>query len=262
MDEALAERYAQAREIGARAGSLARVFWQSRDDLVIESKASLQDIVSEADRSVERQIREEVTRNFPGDGFIGEEFGWASGTTGYTWVIDPIDGTSPYLHGMPNWCVAICVLRDGEPVVGVISVPTHGEDFAAVAGAGALLNGAPLVISDEVSVHNATTGVGASQYSDPERTAEITRELTAAGGILFNNGSGALMLAYVAAGRLAGIVSEYMNAWDCLAGLLIVREAGGRTAKFRADGDFSKPDRVLAAAPGAWDVLSGLMARR
>jgi myo-inositol-1(or 4)-monophosphatase len=144
----------------------------------------------------------------------------------------------------------------------VISVPTHGEEFAAAAGGGALLNGAPLLIPEDVTVRNATTGVGASQHSDPDRAAQIVRELTAAGGILFNNGSGALMLAYVAAGRLAGIVSEYMNAWDCLAGLLIVREAGGRTAKFRADGDFSKPDRVLAAAPGAWDVLSGLMAPR
>jgi myo-inositol-1(or 4)-monophosphatase len=262
MDQALDERYAQAREIGARAGALALVYWQSRDDLVIESKASLQDIVSEADRSVERQIRDEVSRNFPGDGFIGEEYGRTDGTTGFTWVIDPIDGTSPYLHGMPSWCVAICVLRDGEPVIGVISVPTHGEDFAAVAGGGALLNGAPLRIPAEVTIHNATTGVGASQYSEPDRIAEMARELTAQGGILFNNGSGALMLVYVAAGRLAGIVSEYMNAWDCLAGLLIVREAGGRTAKFRADGDFSKPDRVLAAAPGAWAPLAALMGRR
>ncbi|PZQ52506.1 MAG: inositol monophosphatase [Rhodovulum sulfidophilum] len=259
MDEALTERYAQAREIGARAGALARVYWQSRADLVVESKASLQDIVSEADRSVERQIRDEVARDFPGDGFIGEEYGFTPGTSGFTWVIDPIDGTSPYLHGMPSWCTAICVLRDGAPVIGVIAVPTHGEDFAAVAGGGALLNGAPLVIPDDVTLRNATTGVGASQYSEPARTAEIVRGLTAAGGVLFNNGSGALMLAYVAAGRLAGIVSEYMNAWDCLAGLLIVREAGGRTAKFRADGDFSKPDRVIAAAPGAWDDVAALM---
>lgn len=262
LAEDLVERYAQAREIGARAGALARVYWQSREQLLIESKASAQDIVSEADRAVEEQIRAEVARDFPEDGFLGEEFGATPGTSGFTWVIDPIDGTSPFLHGMPSWCVAICVLRDGAPVIGVIAVPTHGEDFAAVAGGGALLNGAPLRIPEEVTIRNATTGVGASQYSEPGRTAEIVRDLTAAGGVLFNNGSGALMLAYVAAGRLAGVVSEYMNAWDCLAGLLILREAGGRAAKFRADGDFRKPDRVIAAAPGAWREVSALMARR
>lgn len=262
IDDALAERYMQAREIAARAGALALVYWQTRDQLVIESKASLQDIVSEADRNVERRIREEVEQNFPGDGFLGEEFGETPGSTGFTWVIDPIDGTSPYLHGMPNWCVAICLLREGEPVAAVISAPTHREDFAAVAGGGALLNGAPLRIPADVTIGNTTTGVGTSQYSEPERTAEIARDLTARGGIMFNNGSGALMLAYVAAGRLAGVISEYMNAWDCLGGLLIVREAGGQTAKFRDDGDFSKPDRVLAAAPAAWDALSAIMAPR
>jgi myo-inositol-1(or 4)-monophosphatase len=257
----LAERFAQAREIGARAGALARVYWQSRDQLRIESKASAQDIVSEADRAVEQQIRAEVARDFPDDGFLGEEFGETPGSSGFTWVIDPIDGTSPYLHGMPNWCVAICVLRDGAPVIGVIAVPTHGEDFAAVVGGGALLNGAPLRIPGEVTIENATTGVGASQHSEPARTAEIVRDLTAAGGVMFNNGSGALMLAYVAAGRLAGVVSEYMYAWDCLAGLLIIREAGGRAAAFRADGDFLKSGRVIAAAPGAWEQVSALMAR-
>lgn len=262
MSEHLIERYELAREICARAGSLARVYWQSRAQLVIESKSSLQDIVSEADREIERQIRAEVARDFPDDGFLGEEFGDTPGTSGYTWVIDPIDGTSPYLHGMPSWCVAICVLEAGEPVIGVISVPAQNEDFSALAGGGAFLNGAPLTISPEVTVRNAVTGVGASQHSEPGRTAEIVRELTAMGGVLYNNGSGALMLVYVAAGRLAGIVSEYMNAWDCLAGLLIVREAGGRTAKFRADGDFSRPDRVIAAAPGAWEQVSALMTPR
>lgn len=260
--EDLEERFALAREVGGRAGALALVYWQSRDTLRIESKASAQDIVSEADRAVEELIRAEVSRDFPEDGFLGEEFGETPGTSGFTWVIDPIDGTSPYLHGMPSWCVAIAVLRDGVPVMGIISAPTHGEEFAAMAGHGAFLNGAPLHIPDDVTIGNANTGVGASQYSEPARTAEIVRDLTAAGGIMFNNGSGALMLAYVAAGRLAGIVSEYMNAWDCLAGLLIVRESGGRAAAFRADGDFRKPDRVIAAAPAAWEQVSALMTRR
>lgn len=229
-DPDLAERYAQAQEIAARAGALAHVYWRGRDSLAIESKASLQDIVSEADRAVERQIRAEIAANFPDDGVLGEEFGANPGRSGFTWVIDPIDGTSPYLNGMPNWCVAIAVLRGTETVIGAISVPTHGEDFAALIGAGCQLNRAPLVISPEISVRNRVTALGASQYSNPEVSARLVEGLTRAGGIVFNNGSGALMLAYVAAGRIAGCLSEYMNAWDCLAGLLMVREAGGCTA--------------------------------
>lgn len=258
-DAALTERYALARDITARAGSLAHVFWKSRTSLAVESKSSLQDIVSEADREVERQIRAEVAANFPEDGFLGEEFGRTEGSSGYTWVIDPIDGTSPYLHGIPNWCVAVAVLRGAETVIGVISVPTHGEDFSARLGGGALLNDAPLEIPADVTVRNAVTAIGSSQHSDPDRSGEMARDLLAMGGVHFNNGSGALMLAYVAAGRIAGCLSEYMNAWDCLGGLLIVREAGGRTAPFRPDGDFSKPDKVLATAPGAWEDLSGLL---
>ncbi len=253
------ERYAQAQDIAGRAGALALVYWRSRDSLAIESKVSAQDIVSEADRAIERQIRAEIATNFPDDGCLGEEYGRTDGTSGFTWVIDPIDGTSPYLHGMPNWCVAIAVLRGVEPVVGVISVPTHGEEFAAMLGDGAMLNRAPLHVPEGIGIRNAVTALGCSQHTDPVRAARMVREITAAGGVFFNNGSGALMLAYVAAGRMAGCLSDHMMAWDCLAGLLIVREAGGRTAPFRADGDHGRPDRVLATAPGAWDDLSRIM---
>lgn len=258
-DPEVLERYLLARDIGGRAAALAMVYWRSRDGLAIESKSSLQDIVSEADRAVERQIRDEVASNFPQDGFLGEEYGLTESTSGFTWVIDPIDGTSPYLHGIPNWCVAIAVVRGGETLAGVISVPTHGEEFSAMLGQGAQLNGAPMMIGPDLSIRDAVTAVGFNQKSSAAWCAGMVNGLHAAGGVPFNNGSGALMLAYVAAGRIAGCVAEYMNAWDCLAGLLMVREAGGRTAPFRADGDYSKPDRVLAAAPGAWEDLSRLM---
>ena len=123
------ERYAQAQDIAGRAGALALVYWRSRDSLAIESKVSAQDIVSEADRAIERQIRAEIATNFPDDGCLGEEYGRTDGTSGFTWVIDPIDGTSPYLHGMPNWCVAIAVLRGVEPVVGEIAGASVANDI-------------------------------------------------------------------------------------------------------------------------------------
>ena len=147
-----------------------------------------------------------------------------------------------------------------DTVIGVIAVPTHGETFVARLGGGVTLNGAPLNIPPETTLRNAVTAIGTSQHSDPDRIGALTQRLLRAGGISFNNGSGALMLAYVAAGRMAGCYADYMNAWDCLAGLLMVREAGGRTAPFRPDGDLGRPDRVLAAAPAAWDELNAMLA--
>ncbi len=252
-------RFALALAVAAEAGALALEFWRRRAELAVEAKAGLQDIVSEADRAVERAIRARVAAAFPEDGFLGEEYGATAGGSGFVWVIDPIDGTSPYLHGIPNWCVAIAVTRGAETVIGVIEAPTHGETFAAVLGRGATLNGAALRLPDDLAVRNAATGVGASHRTDPAWIARVTGDLARMGGVFFRNGSGALMLAYVAAGRLAGYVEPHMHAWDCLAGLLMVREAGGRTAPFPEDGDLARGGRVLAAAPAAWADLSRLM---
>ena len=253
------ERYLQAQDIAGRAAALAMVYWRSRDSLAVESKASLQDIVSEADRAVERLIREEVGANFPDDGFLGEEYGSTEGGSGFTWVIDPIDGTSSYLHGIPNWCVAIAVLtrRRDRDRRGIGA--DAWREIRRDAGRGRPAERRAAADLPEVTIRNAVTGIGSSQHSDPATSARWVAGLVREGGVFFRNGSGALMLAYVAAGRLAGYLSQHMNAWDCLAGFLLVREAGGRTAPFRIDGDYSRPDRVLAAAPSAWADLSRLM---
>ena len=252
-------RYALAQTVAADAGALALDFWRRRDGLAVEEKASLQDIVSEADRAVERLIRARVAEAFPDDGFLGEEYGLTEGASGFAWVIDPIDGTSPYLFGMPNWCVSIAVTRGLETVIGVIAVPTHAETFAARTGGGATLNSVSLRLTDDLRLNNAATGVGASHRTDPQWIGRVTEGIAQAGGIFFRNGSGALMLAYVAAGRLAGYVEPHMHAWDCLAGLLMIREAGGRTAPFPEGDSLLEGGRVLAAAPAAWDDLARLM---
>lgn len=255
-------RFALAESIAAEGGALALEFWRRRGELAIEAKAGLQDIVSEADRSVERLIRDRVAAAFPGDGFLGEEYGLTAGASGFTWVVDPIDGTSPYLFGMPNWCVSVAVTRGLETVVGVIAVPTHGEVFAARLGGGATLNGAALRLDGALRLQNAATGVGASHRTDPAWIGRMAEGLGRTGGVFFRNGSGALMLAYVAAGRLAGYVEPHMNAWDCLAALLMIREAGGRTGPFPESGDLTRGGPVIAAAPAAWDELVALMGDR
>ncbi len=112
--------------------------------LVIETKADPHDVVSIADREVEDLIRTRIAAAFPGDAILGEEYGVSSGTSDYTWVIDPIDGTSPFVNGMPTWCISIAALRGEEIAIGVIYVPCNDELYAAADGMGATLNGKAL----------------------------------------------------------------------------------------------------------------------
>jgi myo-inositol-1(or 4)-monophosphatase len=251
----VADRHALALDIARHAGALAHEYWLARADLEIIAKGGAQDLVSEADRAVERLIREAVAARFPDDGFLGEEYGATDSRSGFTWVIDPIDGTVPYLHGMPNWCVAMALVSGDDCVAGVIEVPTHGETFAALAGQGSTLNGRPLRLHGDLTLATGLTAIGASSTTSPDTAATAIRQVMSEGGMFFRNGSGALMLAYVAASRLAGYFEPVMYAWDCRAGLLIIAEAGGRTAPFRPEGGAAGRGPVLAAAPGAFDDL-------
>ena len=249
-------RFALAQAMAREAGAVALDYFHRRETLVIETKRDLQDVVSIADREVENLIRARVAEVHAGDGFLGEEYGLAEGHSGYTWVVDPIDGTSPFVNGMPNWCVSIAVLHNSEPVIGVICAPCHDELYAGASGKGATLNGKVLTLDPSRTIRNAVTGIGANNHVTPAFVGKMVEKLLEAGGNFIRNGSGALMLAYVAAGRLVGYYEPYMHAWDCLAGYCLVREAGGWHHPFPVEGDrLTKGSPVLAAAPGARDDL-------
>ncbi len=117
-NDALQSRLLLAERVARAGGEKALAYFNQRDTLVVETKHDLQDVVSRADREVEQMIDQQIRASFPDDGFLGEEYGLQPGTSGYTWVVDPIDGTSPFLNGMPNWCVSVAVLHDGVPVIG------------------------------------------------------------------------------------------------------------------------------------------------
>jgi myo-inositol-1(or 4)-monophosphatase len=263
---AVSARFELAKSMAEEAGRLALDYFNRRETLVIEMKRDPQDVVSVADRDVENLIRRRVAAAHADDGFLGEEYGLQEGTSGYTWVVDPIDGTSPFVNGMPNWCISIALLHDGEPVVGVISAPCFDEIYAASLGRGATLNGKALRLDAARTIRNAVTGIGANNYVAPQIVAKVVEDLLSAGGTFIRNGSGALMLAYVAAGRLVGYYEPYMHAWDCMAGYCLVKEAGGWYHTFPTAGaQLTKGAPVLAAAPGAIDDLSriaGLAAAR
>ncbi|MGD9481190.1 inositol monophosphatase family protein [Shinella sp. G-2] len=262
QDSGLDSRFVLAKALAQEAGAMAFHYFNQRDSLVIETKRDLQDVVSIADRNVETLIRQRVETMFPDDGFLGEEFGHTQGTSGYTWVVDPIDGTAPFVNGMPNWCVSIAVLHDNQPVIGVIGAPCHNELYAAARGRGAKLNGNTLTLDPSRTIQNSMTGIGANSYVTPERVGDIISQLLHAGGNFVRNGSGALMLAYVASGRLVGYYEPYMHAWDCLAGYCLISEAGGWYHPFPTQGEgLTKGAPVVAAGPGAradLEKLAGL----
>ncbi len=248
-------RHAAAEDIARRAAALALDYFNNRGALHVESKRHAMDQVSEADREVETLIRAELSRAFPNDAQLGEEHGLSDGRSGLTWVIDPIDGTSPYLAGLPGWCVSIGA-RDAEgPVIGVIAAPVLDEFFSARRGAGATLNGKVMSVDREGDLRSGLLGIGANDRVPSERVGAMLTDLMDAGSNWVRYGSGALMLAWVAAGRLVGYGEPRMSAWDCMAGYCLTEEAGGRILPFPTGAAQTRPAPVLAACPGAYDEL-------
>ena len=211
---------------------------------------------SNADREVEALVRHLIAADFPDDGIIGEEDAQKPGSTEFTWVIDPIDGTMPFLSGLPHWCVAIALVERNRTVAAATFAPVSDELFDARFEGGFRCNGTRQAVSATLGLTGAMTAIGASHRTAVETVSVTLSRLMDAGGIFYRNGSGAIMLAEVAAGRLAGYFDPHMNAWDCLGGLLMVEEAGGCVEAFEMDAMLSEGGRVLAAAPRAFAPLA------
>ncbi len=256
----MANRLDSATRIAREAGALARRFFENRDDLQVESKGT-QDWVSQADREVELLVRARLAEAFPDDGIVGEEHENRAGKSGFTWVIDPIDGTTNFVNGIPAWTVVLAGVKAGKTTVGVVHDPLHGETFSALRGQGARLNGAPLKLTGHQSLADGTTGIGYSNRVRHEPILQIIRDIDTAGGMFARNASGALSIVYVATGRLLGYVEEHMNAWDCLAGQLIVAEAGGGAEDQDADEMITRGGRVVVGVPGVFEELVRLADR-
>ncbi len=254
--EGLKERLALAEEVGREAAALAFDYFERRESLLVETKRDMHDVVSIADREVETLIRQKMRAAFPDDGFLGEEFGLEAGSSSFTWVVDPIDGTNPFVNGMPNWCVSIGLIEGGKPALGVIVSPCLRETYVSARGLGATLNGRRLAIDPARTIRNGITGLGSNSHVTPDFAADMVRDLLTAGGSFFRNGSGALMLAYVAAGRLVGYYEPVMHAWDCMAAYSLITEAGGWHMPFPTEPErITRGALVIAAGPGAKDDL-------
>lgn len=260
MTPAVTARHTLALTLAQEAGALALGFFNSRDTLAVETKANPQDVVSRADREVEELIRARIAAAFPDDAVLGEEGGVTAGTSGFVWVVDPIDGTMPFLSGLPHWCVAIAVTDPQATVAAVTFAPVMQDTFDAVAGGGCRLNGRALCVDPAQGLAGRMTALGGSHRTDSGHLGRVLIGLMQAGGMFYRSGSGALMLADVAAGRLAGYYEPHMNAWDCLGGMLMIEEAGGRVRPFDLPAMLEQGAPVLAAAPLALAQLDTVIA--
>ncbi len=225
-----------------------------------------QDFVSAADKAVERLFRERLLGEFPGDSFLGEETGGGDSGGGDSgggrlWVVDPIDGTANFVRGLPHFCISAAFLAAGRMTLGAILDPVRGELYFARAGRGASRNGARIAVAATAEMGEAMVEIGWSARVENGRYLACLGRALAAGAAVRRGGSGALGLAYVADGRSDAYAELHINSWDCLAGLLLVREAGGRQSPFLAAGGLAHGAPVLAAAPGiaaAMSAVSGI----
>jgi myo-inositol-1(or 4)-monophosphatase len=256
--DAVTARYEAAQAIAHAAGRLALEL--RAGPLEIETKGR-QDFVTAVDRVVERLIRERLAAAFPGDGFLGEESGTAPGAdpTAPLWVVDPIDGTANFIRGLPDWCVSIGLLADGAPMLGVIYAPRTDELFAACRGRGASCNGASIRVSDRTSLESAIVAIEFSFYQKVTVHVGHVQAVLEQGSEYRRNGSAALSLAEVACGRLDGFFELKLSAWDVVAGMALVDEAGGYVSDFLAGGGLSKGNQLLATTPHLRQQLLDLL---
>ncbi|RZA14293.1 MAG: inositol monophosphatase [Lysobacteraceae bacterium] len=192
------------------------------------------DYASDVDEQAEKAVIKELRKAYPDAAFLGEE-GGVQGKGNAVFVIDPLDGTSNFLHGLPHWCVSIALVENGEPHHGVIFDPLRNELFTASRGSGAVLNDKRIRVSERKDLAGAMLGTGFPPRERERAPAQLecVRELLRSAEDIRRTGSAALDLAYVACGRFDGYFEAGLKPWDIAAGVLLVREAGGRVADFR-----------------------------
>lgn len=258
-DLALRSRDAAAQRIARQAGELAHDYFSRRGTLTVEAKGR-QDYVSQADRAVETLIRAELSREFPDDAFLGEETAATfSGDEDRIWIVDPIDGTHNFLRGAYYYCVSIAYVQNGRREIGVVFDPEHDELFHARRDHGAWRTHAAgedrMLVNDCTSLARAFVCLGHHDRHREPRVIAIRQALMDEGTAVRSLGAGALQLAHVAAGRYDAFVELSLNAWDAMAGLLLIDEAGGFTAPFPGPKGLRTPAPVLGCTPGIADAM-------
>jgi myo-inositol-1(or 4)-monophosphatase len=218
-------------------------------------------LVSEIDRGAETKIISIIHRHYPQHAILAEESGGSLAPADVRWIIDPLDGTTNFLHGVPIFCVSIGIERKGELVAGVVYDPNLDEMFTAEKGAGAFLNGKRLKVSGSSTLAESllVTGFPYNITANPNNAVEhFVQFLMAARGVR-RLGSAAMDLSYVAAGRFDGFWEVSLNPWDMAAGALFIQEAGGRVSDMKGNPLSIYQKTVLASNGAVHDAMLAIV---
>ncbi|EGB13662.1 inositol monophosphatase [Pseudodesulfovibrio mercurii] len=222
------------------------------------------DLVTETDLAVEAMLKTELAALLPGSDFLAEETAKDTEPGELTWIIDPVDGTTNFAHGLPYVANSIALWHRDRVVLGMVNMPLLDERFIAVAGQGAFLNGKPIAVTGEADLEQCVLATG-FPYDIDAHLEDILKNLRTllpiAQGIR-RGGAAAVDLAFVACGRLDGFYERALNPWDTAAGMLLVEEAGGRVSEYDATVPYAFGSRCILATNGRiHERLSGLLAR-
>jgi len=229
----------------AGAGELKRFFNQS---FTVGTKEGINNLVTEADHASEKAIIEVIRKNFPDHYILSEEVGAIVQDSNYKWIIDPIDGTVNFAHGIPLCCVSIAIEHNGEMILASVYNPNMNELYFAEKAKGATLNEMPITVSKKNKVINAclVTGFPYTYLDAPNGPLQIFERFIRKGVPVRRLGSAAIDLCWVAAGRFDGFYEHKLEAWDSAAGYLIVEEAGGKVTDFKGEKFSPYQPHVLA----------------
>jgi len=218
------------------------------------------DYASEVDRMAEREIISIIRAAFPEHAILAEESGEHKGND-FVWVIDPLDGTTNFLHGFPQYAVSIALKHKGKLEVGVVYDPLRDELFTAKRGGGAMLNNRRLRVTNQTSLKGALIGTGFPFKTDKHLDAYLGmfRALTTDCAGIRRAGAAALDLAYVAAGRLDGFWEIGVMEWDIAAGILLIKEAGGVITDFSFNDKYLESGNVIAGSPKMQQLMYQLI---
>lgn len=232
------------------AGSVITRGFENRDDLTITTKRE-NDFVTKIDKDAEYAIIEKIKQSYPEHSFVGEEGSVIEGDPNFKWIIDPLDGTTNFIKGIPHFCVSIALMHKGRLDQAVIYDPIRGDLFTASRGAGAQLNGYRIRVGKNKDLEGGIIGT-AFPFKDKTLVANYLPKFTQIfiqSGDIRRSGSAALDLAYVASGKYDGFFESGLKPWDMAAGELIVREAGGLVTDFSGGNDPMHKGEIVAGNP-------------
>lgn len=229
------------------------------DQIILKGK---NDLVSFVDREAEKKIKNLLIQILPEADFIGEESnsGYESIDDGYYWVVDPLDGTTNFLHKLPIYAISIGLIQNQQPILGIIYDPSRKEFFSAQKGKGAFLNGEKIQVSQENQLSNSlfATGFPYYEFSQLDKYLDFLQYLMKNSHGLRRMGAAAIDLAWVAAGRFEGFFEYNLKPWDVCAGKILVEEAGGRVSNFSGGNEVVFHGEIIAGGKVFEDFLIDL----